>query len=264
VTSLPIAQLGFDVPRLPEPRPDGHGGYDLRTSSDPLTASSGQPAGYSGVWLSRYEYYSSSRRESLADLRYVVVLQHGDRLTARGLPGASASQLTMDLTVDAAVITGTWVEQTEPCGQYRGARHHGAIQLLADTGRRPSGKWIGFGKDLEINSGPWNWRSWTPTSRATLSGTASTRPATTDNQMIVAPIQDDPVLAPGSPSRAKQTSAAGSRRRTTQNVVPERKSHRNDIFEPVVTSRFQNTLSDGLQRPRNSCTRVSDSRSASR
>jgi transcriptional regulator with XRE-family HTH domain len=156
VTSLPIAQLGFDVPRLPEPRPDGHGGHDLSTSSHPLPAAAGQPAGYSGVWLSRYEYYSSSRGESLADLRYVVVLQHGDRLTVRGLPGASTSQLTMDLTVDATVITGTWVEQTEAHGYYKGARYHGAIQMLADpTGRRMAGKWIGFGKDMEVNSGPW-------------------------------------------------------------------------------------------------------------
>lgn len=156
VTSLPIAQLGFDVPRVPEPRPDGRGGHDLSTSSDPLPTSSRLPAGYSGVWLSRYEYYSSSRGESLADLRYVVVLQHGDRLTVRGLPGASASLLTMDFTVDSTGLTGTWVEQTDPQGYYRGARYHGAVQLLADpTGRRLAGKWIGFGKDLEINSGPW-------------------------------------------------------------------------------------------------------------
>jgi transcriptional regulator with XRE-family HTH domain len=173
VTSLPIAQLGFNVPRLPEPRPDGRGGHDLRTASYPLSASSGQPAqpaGYSGVWLSRYEYYSSSREESLADLRYVVVLQHGDRLTVRGLPGASISQLTMDLTVDATVVTGAWVEQTEAQGHYKGARYHGAIQMIADpTGRRMAGKWVGFGKDLDINSGPWELAFMdSSTSRATL------------------------------------------------------------------------------------------------
>lgn len=159
VTGMPIAHLGFEVPRLPEPRPDGHGGHDLRTSSEALpvaTAQMAQMAGYSGIWLSRYEYYSSSRGESLADLRYVVVLQHGDRLTVRGLPGASTSLLTMDLTVDTAVVTGTWVEQTEAHGYYKGARYHGAVQMFADpTGRRMSGKWVGFGKELEINSGPW-------------------------------------------------------------------------------------------------------------
>ncbi len=85
-----------------------------------------------------------------------MILQHGDRLTVRSLPGSAESSLTMDLTVDGPVVTGTWVEQTEQDGYYRGARYHGAIQMLAEpTGRRMPGKWLGFGKDLDINSGPW-------------------------------------------------------------------------------------------------------------
>ena len=55
---------------------------------------------YSGVWLSRYEYFSSGRGASFADRHFVVVLQHGDRLTVRSLPGSSDSSLAMDLTVD--------------------------------------------------------------------------------------------------------------------------------------------------------------------
>ena len=62
----------------------------------------------------------------------------------------------MDLTVDGNVVTGTWVEQTEPGGYYRGARYHGAIQMLAEpTGRRMVGKWVGFGKEMDVNTGPW-------------------------------------------------------------------------------------------------------------
>lgn len=76
----------------------------------------------------------------------------------------------MDLTVVAAVVTGTWVEQTETHGHYRGTRYHGAVQMLASpTGRRLAGKWIGFGKDLDINSGPWELAFMdASTSRATL------------------------------------------------------------------------------------------------
>jgi hypothetical protein len=34
--------------------------------------------------------------------------------------------------------------------------YSGAIQMLAEpTGRRLAGKWVGFGRDLEINVGPW-------------------------------------------------------------------------------------------------------------
>jgi hypothetical protein len=86
----------------------------------------------------------------------VVVLQHGNRLTVRSLPGSADSTVTMDLTLAGNVLTGTWVEQTEAEGYYLGARYHGAIQLLAEpTGRRLAGKWVGFGKDMDVNTGPW-------------------------------------------------------------------------------------------------------------
>jgi hypothetical protein len=128
---------------------DGQGGPDVEV------ATAAAAGGYAGVWVSRYEYFSSGRDAMHADERYVVVLQHGDRLTVRSLGGGST--MTMDLTADGSVLTGTWVEQTDPAGYYRGARYHGAIQLLAEpTGRRLRGKWIGFGKNLEVNSGPWS------------------------------------------------------------------------------------------------------------
>jgi hypothetical protein len=108
------------------------------------------------VWLSRYEYFSSGRGETFTGLHHVVLLQHGDRLTVRSLPGSADSSLTMDLTVDGNVITGTWVEQTAEDSYYRGARYHGAIQMLVEpTGRRMAGKWVGFGKEMDVNTGPW-------------------------------------------------------------------------------------------------------------
>src|SRR5262249_38651468 len=83
------------------------------------------------------------------------VLQHGDRLTVRSLPASAESSLTMDLTVDGSVVTGTWAEQTDVAGYYRGARYHGAIQMLVEpTGHEMGGKWIGFGKDRDIKGGP--------------------------------------------------------------------------------------------------------------
>jgi transcriptional regulator with XRE-family HTH domain len=159
VTGLPIASLGFSF-AVPEARADddGQAGRDVEAAATVRpTSPAAAPAGnYSGVWLSRYEYYSSGRDATFTDEHHVVVLQHGDRLTVRSLPGSSESALTMDLTVEGPVVTGTWVEQTQQDGYYRGARYHGSIQLLAEpTGRRMRGKWLGFGTELEINSGPW-------------------------------------------------------------------------------------------------------------
>jgi transcriptional regulator with XRE-family HTH domain len=162
VTGLPIDALGFAmvVARVSS---DGHGGHDVEAAPATPVAANGAPAAqpaahgnYSGVWLSRYEYFSSGRDSSFTGQHYVVVLQHGNRLTVRSLPGSADSSMTMDLTVDGNVVTGTWVEQTAEGSYYRGARYHGAIQMLAEpTGRRIAGKWVGFGKEMDVNTGPW-------------------------------------------------------------------------------------------------------------
>lgn len=165
VTGLPIESLGFPAGSDAYVVDDGRGGHDLevRASAALGIAPSGparaaQGGGYSGIWLSRYEYYSSSRSEMFSSFHHVVLLQHGDRMSVRSLTGSGSanSVMTMDLTVDGSVITGTWVEQTDPEGYYRGGRYHGAIQMLVEpTGRRMTGKWVGFGKDMDINTGPW-------------------------------------------------------------------------------------------------------------
>jgi hypothetical protein len=165
VTGLPIASLGFamNLPNGGRVHENHSGGHDVDPSPAGVAAPRGDrtaplpPRGnYTGVWLSRYEYFSSGRGDMFTGLHFVVVLQHGNRLTVRSLPGSSDSPLTMDLTVDGNVITGTWVEQTSVESYYRGARYHGAIQLLAEpTGRRLAGKWVGFGKDMDVNTGPW-------------------------------------------------------------------------------------------------------------
>lgn len=171
VTGRPVEALGFTL-QVPMARvhADGKGGHDMETGAGGVTSAAAgvQPAvqtaeeTFSGVWLSRYEFFSSSRGDSYEGKHYVVIVQHGNRLTAQSLPGASSnpdSPLTLDLTVDRNVVTGTWVEQTAADGYYNGARYHGAIQLLVEpTGRRMAGKWVGFGKDFDVNTGPWELR----------------------------------------------------------------------------------------------------------
>jgi hypothetical protein len=165
ITGLPIEALGFGSPMaVARVSDDGHGGHDVTSSAAHEPAAVGHPVrpehagrgNYSGIWLSRYEYFSSGRDGAFVGSHYVVVLQHGNSLTVRSLAGSAGSRLTMDLEVDGAAVTGTWVEHTAPDGYYRGARYHGAVQLLVEpTGHRLAGKWVGFGKNFDINSGPW-------------------------------------------------------------------------------------------------------------
>ncbi|MFE4855631.1 helix-turn-helix domain-containing protein [Streptomyces sp. NPDC056670] len=158
--------LGFAIP-MTRVHSDGAGGHDMEAgtvgTNEAVTNTEAEPpSDYAGIWLSRYEFYSSSRDETFDCKHHVVIVQHGNRLTAQSLPGASTnpdSPLSLDLTVDRNVVTGAWTEQTAADGYYQGARYHGAIQLLIEpTGRRMAGKWVGFGKDFDVNTGPWELR----------------------------------------------------------------------------------------------------------
>ncbi|QEV20111.1 hypothetical protein [Streptomyces alboniger] len=170
-TGKPVEALGFAL-SLPGSRVhvDGAGGHDMDSGGDGITQASGgtetasQPQGaiFSGIWLSRYEFFSSSRSRTFTAAHHVLIVHRGNRLTVESLPGASSnpdSPIHLDLTVDRNVATGSWTEQTATDGYYQGARYHGAIQLLVEpTGRRMVGKWVGFGKDFDVNTGPWELR----------------------------------------------------------------------------------------------------------
>jgi transcriptional regulator with XRE-family HTH domain len=159
LTGLPIESLGFPSGADRVLLDDGRGGHDLAVRARPVHGdlrrrSTGD---YSGIWLSTYEYYSSGRAQAYEGKHVAVLLQTGSRLTVRSLPRSADSTMTMDLRVDSNVVTGMWEEETSSSGYYRGARYFGAIQMVADpTGHRLSGKWTGFGKNLDVNSGPWS------------------------------------------------------------------------------------------------------------
>lgn len=112
---------------------------------------------FSGVWLSRYVYYSDSRENDFEGKHYVVLRQEDGGLVAQGLPNEEGSELSIRLSRKRSVVTGTWTERTSPTGHYKGASYHGTLQMLVDPmGRSMSGKWIGFSKDFKVNSGDWS------------------------------------------------------------------------------------------------------------
>ena len=110
----------------------------------------------SGIWLSRYEIYSSSREDTFAYQHHVLILQRGAFLNVRSLPGQH-SRLALDLSVNGKMIRGTWAEHTSEGGYYRGSLYDGAIMLeLNGANTRMQGRWLGFGRNPgEINDGPW-------------------------------------------------------------------------------------------------------------
>ncbi|MGH3670802.1 MAG: helix-turn-helix domain-containing protein [Pseudonocardiaceae bacterium] len=111
---------------------------------------------FTGVWHSRYVYYSSGRQSEFIGEHYVVLNQQESQLSGQSLPNSLHSLLTLDLAVNDSTVTGTWIERTSPTGYYNGAVYRGAIQLLIDpTGSVMTGRWLGFDKESSINAGDW-------------------------------------------------------------------------------------------------------------
>lgn len=153
VTGQPAENLGFASDRY---------GVDTEVLGMPGTdwlepEPRSETAPLNGIWLSRYEYESSGRGGWFTNSHYVMVLQRGARLQVRSLPGTTPGRVLMDLTANGQVITGTWIEETNPHGYYQGAVYHGAIQMLLEpSARKMNGKWVGFGREFDLNTGPWS------------------------------------------------------------------------------------------------------------
>jgi transcriptional regulator with XRE-family HTH domain len=154
VTGIPVENLGFDGA-------DERYGMSRRQAMGVAAAAAVIPiteakarGPLTGIWLSKYQYPSSSRGKVYSGAHHVLLIHRGSKVQARSI--GSPSKLLMDLTAEGNVLTGTWREETDPDGYYRGATYHGAIQLtVGPSGHRMKGQWAGFGKDGEVNSGPW-------------------------------------------------------------------------------------------------------------
>jgi hypothetical protein len=109
-----------------------------------------------GIWASRYSYYSSGRGKDMFGEHTVRLRHTGGRVAGSNDPAQGESRLTLDLSISGAIATGTWMEQTSVGGYYRGATYHGTIQLVVSPhGRSMTGRWLGFDKEFSVNSGDW-------------------------------------------------------------------------------------------------------------
>jgi transcriptional regulator with XRE-family HTH domain len=113
----------------------------------------------SGIWLSSYTYFSTSRDKTFEDSHYVVLRQDGNSLIAQSLENTANSHLQLTMTLKNYIVTGSWSEKTSPKGHYKGATYHGTLQMVTNPmGRSMTGKWVGFNKDFQVESGDWRLR----------------------------------------------------------------------------------------------------------
>ncbi len=111
---------------------------------------------FSGIWRSDYTYHNSDRDEDRLSQHYVRIYPKGNELIIESVPEVNESYTLARFSVDGNVATGSWQEVTDPKGHYKGTIYHGAAQLIVSKdGKSMKGKWVGFGKNMEVKTGPW-------------------------------------------------------------------------------------------------------------
>lgn len=107
----------------------------------------------SGIWLSEYEYPSQDPEPGIyASQKYVMFRQSGSVIAAESFANAKGSELKLSLGVHMHnIIVGTWMERTS-----KGTLYHGSLNLIIEpAGMLLRGKWLGFDRRYNINTGPW-------------------------------------------------------------------------------------------------------------
>jgi len=110
----------------------------------------------SGIWRSDYTYRSSAREKDFDSSHYVRMYPKGGELVVESVPDLNSSYLVARFWLDGDVATGSWQEVTSLESEYKGAIYHGAAQLIiSEDHKSMKGKWVGFGKKMEVKTGPW-------------------------------------------------------------------------------------------------------------
>lgn len=94
----------------------------------------------------------------MVDMANLVLVHSATQITAHSIAGSvtDGGSIMMRLELRGRVVTGTWEQTTGAESYYRGQLFHGAVQLQVDaTGGRMKGAWTGFGRDFDVNTGPW-------------------------------------------------------------------------------------------------------------
>lgn len=111
---------------------------------------------FSGIWRSSFTYKSSkSGDKEFTVEHYSIIHQKGNRLVIESLPKADSYRVTR-LTLDGRIGTGTWEQQNSEDSSFQGVRYWGVAQVVVDEdGKGMRGKWAGFGRNMQVKTGPW-------------------------------------------------------------------------------------------------------------
>lgn len=120
------------------------------------SATVGSVANLIGIWRSEYTYHNSGRNQDVESIHYVRLYPKDGGLIMETIPEVNHSYMVARFSLDENIATCSWQQTTSPEGDYGGIIYHGAGQLIiSDDGKQMSGKWVGFGRNMEVKTGPW-------------------------------------------------------------------------------------------------------------
>lgn len=105
---------------------------------------------FPGIWHYRRWYPNTKHygREDITEF-YVQIKPSGDGYVMHSLTGkleTPGSYSQARFTVDHNLVTGTYLDDTAPKGEWEGTVYRGAFQLIVFENRKyMEGKWVGIG-----------------------------------------------------------------------------------------------------------------------
>jgi hypothetical protein len=112
-----------------------------------------------GVWRCVYYFPSNTHDGEDMSAYYVRFEPAAEGLVLHSLPGKSGSYMQAHCTVDANILTGVWLEDTSPKGEFAGKLYSGVFQVIVDESlKHMKGNWVGIGSDSgrqKIYEGRW-------------------------------------------------------------------------------------------------------------
>jgi hypothetical protein len=83
----------------------------------------------------------------------------GDGFVLHSLPNKIGAYMQGHFTVDTNLVTGVWLENTAPQGEFQGMIYSGVFHLIiAEDQKRMGGMWVGVGRgdgNPKIYDGRW-------------------------------------------------------------------------------------------------------------
>jgi hypothetical protein len=111
---------------------------------------------FSGIWRSDFYFKSSTRPGQFEKIDYVRLHLLGNQLVLESVPAEDGSYMIARFSLDGRIATGSWQDYMGDDTYYNGRVYHGATQLvLEEDGNALTGKWVGFGENMIVNSGDW-------------------------------------------------------------------------------------------------------------